>query len=162
MKAQQCNGKRKHGKALIIAGSVLAGIALTAFAVTSCGGHSGYKRDPEKMRKFALWKVDDTLDDLDATESQKKQILAIADRVVRDFQQLHEGKLQDHETVLAELERGRPNPQVFHELLDRRTEQFKELGHATIDRALEAWQILDRSQRAELLAEFRDHIDDHH
>lgn len=162
MEAQKCKRKKKHGKAMIIAGSVLAGIALTAFAVTSCGGHHGFKRDPDKMRKFALWKVDDTLDDIDASESQKKQILAIADRVVRDFQQLHDDKEEDHEAVLAELERGRPNPQVFHDLLDRRTEQFNKLAHETIDRTLRAWQILDRGQQAELLAEIRDHIDDHH
>jgi hypothetical protein len=154
--------KRRGGKLALIAGSVVTGLLATAFLVASCGGHHGFKRDPEKMRKFALWKVGDTLDDVDATESQKKQILAIADQIVRDFQKLHDEKDRDHEKVLVELERSRPNPQVLHELLDRRTEEFNQAGHRTIDRALEAWQVLDRNQRAELLEEMRDHIDEYH
>jgi hypothetical protein len=160
---EKCSRKRRRGgKLALIAGSVVTGLLATAFLVASCGGHHGFKRDPEKMRKFALWKVEDTLDDVDATESQKKQILGIADQIVRDFQKMREDKEQDHETLLTELERSRPNPQVFHELLDRRTEEFNKLGHKTIDRALQAWQVLDRNQRAELLEEIRDHIDDHH
>jgi len=158
---RKCSKKSKHGRAMLIAGSVITGLLATAFVVTSCGGHRDFRHDPEKMRKFAMWKVEDTLDDIDATKSQKQQILAIADKVVRDFQALHDDKEQDHEAVLAELERDRPDPQVFHELLDRRTAEFNKLGHATIDRALQAWKILDGNQRAELLEQIRDHIDDH-
>jgi hypothetical protein len=51
---------------------------------------------------------------------------------------------------------------VFHDKLDQRTEQFRELAHRTIDRGLKAWQILDRNQRAELIEQVRDHIDEHH
>jgi hypothetical protein len=155
--------KRKRGKMALLVGSVVTGVLATVFLVASCGGgHGRFHRDPEKVRKFALWKVDDTLDDLDATESQKKQILAIADRVVRDFQALHDDKDQDHEKILAELERGRPNSQIFHDMLDQRTEQFNQLGHKTIDRFLTAWNVLDRSQQAELIEEIRDHVDDYH
>lgn len=161
-KPERYNRKKKHGRLALIAGSVITGLLATAFVVTSCGGHHGSKRDPDKMRKFAMWKVEDTLDDVDATESQKKQILAIADQIVRDFQRLHDDKEKDHEAILTELERDRPDAQVFHDLLDQRTAEFNKLGHRTIDRALRAWQILDRNQRSELLEEIRDHIDDHH
>jgi len=159
---QKCTRKRRGGKMALIAGTVITGLVATAFLVTSCGGHHGFKRDPEKMRKFVQWKVDDTLDDVDATESQKKQILAISDKIIRDFQQMHDAKDRDHEAILTELERDRPDAQYFHDLLDKRTAELNKLGHTTIDRMLQAWQVLDRSQRAELLEEIRDHIDDHH
>jgi Spy/CpxP family protein refolding chaperone len=162
MNHEKCKGKKRHGRTALIAGSVITALALTAAVVTSCGGHRSFKNDPEKMRKFALWKVDDTLDDLDATESQKKQILGIADSVIRDWQKMKEHKEQDHEVLLAELEQRQPDATVFHDLLDRRSEQFNQLAHRTIDKALKAWQVLDRSQQAELLEEIRDHIDDHH
>jgi hypothetical protein len=159
---QRCEREKKHGRNVIVAAGLIIGLAATAGMVASCGGHGMHHgKDPEKVRKYVLWKVDDHLDDLDATAEQKREILQIAERVLADGVRLHEGKGAHHEALLAELESGGPDSAVLHGMLDEHLEQFRGFGHRTIDALLEAWNLLDENQRGDLIDEFKEHIEDH-
>lgn len=159
---QKCDREKKHGRNLIVAAGLIIGLAATAGVVASCGGHSMHHgKDPEKVRKFVMWKIDDHLDDLDATKQQKKQILQIADRVIQDGMTLRKDKDAHHATILGELESGSPNSTRLHGMLDEHIDQFRGFGHRTLDALLEAWNLLDENQQGELIDEFKDHIEDH-
>ena len=159
---QHSERKTKHGRNLIVAAGLIIGLAATAGVVASCGGHSmHHSKDPEKIRKFVLWKVDDHLDDLDATVQQKKQILKIAGRVLDDGMTLRKDKDAHHATILGELESGSPDAPRLHGMLDDHIEQFRGFGHRTLDALLEAWNLLDENQQGELIEQFKEHIEDH-
>jgi hypothetical protein len=157
-----CKREKKHGRNLIVAAGLIIGLAATAGVVASCGGHSmHHSRDPEKIRKYVLWKVEDHLDDLDTTKQQQQQILQIAERVLADGLKLHQDKDAHHAAILGELESGSPDSARLHGLLDAHVDQFRAFGHRTLDALLEAWDLLDANQQGELIEEFKDHIEDH-
>ena len=57
-------------KIAIAASAVLAVVMLTGFR----GG--GWNRDPERIKQMITWKLNDRLEDLDATEAQKASVNA--------------------------------------------------------------------------------------
>ena len=145
--------------------AAIAGIAavVSTGLVTACGGpHCGHRgADPARMESFALWHVNETLDELDATEAQRRVILDRTRAVVRDAIALHDSHDDGHEVVRAELATGAPEADRLHALLDDRLDEVRAFGHRTIDRALEAYETLDADQRDALLAELEDHFDSH-
>ena len=156
------NRKQRRSRNLIVALGVIIGLATTTGMIASCGGHAMHHgKDPEKVRKYVLWKIDDHLDDLDATKQQKKQILEIANRVIGDGMALRKDKDAHHATILGELESGNPDSAKLHGMLDDHIEQFRGFGHRTLDAMIEAWNLLDENQQGDLIDEFKEHIEDH-
>ena len=87
----------------------MAAVALASAAFLSgCGreGHDG----PERMQKFLSYKVDDILDDIDATPAQRTTANALKDQLFEKGKAFHEGH---DETKAALVEQWKsPNPDV--------------------------------------------------
>ncbi|MFO8070786.1 MAG: hypothetical protein R6V85_02825 [Polyangia bacterium] len=120
------------------------------------------ERDPAKLESFVLWRINESLDDVDATDVQRRAILSRARLVIRDAVALHEEHEADHDEIMAELESGRPDADWLHEMLDRRFEEVRAFAHRSLDRTLEAYGLLDETQRSILLEDFEDHFDRNH
>ena len=124
---------------------VLGVVALTGFG-GGCG-HRGHPRDPAQMAAFVNARVDDTLDDVDATPDQRTKIHAIADRLLADAQAAHAGHDQDHATIVGEWKAEKPDLAKLHALVDARVDALRKLAHEAVDAGAEAHDVLTPAQR---------------
>ncbi|MBJ6759435.1 periplasmic heavy metal sensor [Myxococcaceae bacterium JPH2] len=135
--------------------AVAAFVLLTGFAMR--GGHPGWGRDPERMRQMVTWRLNDKLDDLNATPAQRQSIGAIKDRVFDDGKQLMEDQRAVRDEVVTQLESDAPDAQKLHALVDARIDAMRAFAHRITDAALEVHRTLTPAQRQELASEYREH-----
>jgi Spy/CpxP family protein refolding chaperone len=144
-------------KMLTVGSAILAVVLLSGFAWR--GGHGGWGRDPERVKQFITWRLDDKLEDLDASEAQKKSIHAIKDRLFEDGK----GLMQDQQTARAEaftqLSSDAPDAAKLHALVDARIEAMRAFAHKATDAALEAHKVLTPEQRKALAIEYRERME---
>jgi Spy/CpxP family protein refolding chaperone len=130
---------------------VVAGVVgLTGFA-GGCGGHGGWHgRDPARMAGFVTDRVDDLLDDVDATPEQRTRIQAVKDRLLAAGEQARGGRREAHEAVVAEWKAETPDAARLHALVDARVEEMRALAHQAVDAGVEVHGVLTPEQRERL------------
>lgn len=142
---------------------LVTGLAAVAAVVLFSGfAHGrGWAHNPERIRQMVTWKLDDKLDDLDATDAQRKAIHALKDDLLREGQSAFEGHHAVRQQFLAQLESPNPDAAQVHALVDQRVEAMRALAHKAADAALEAHRVLTPAQREELAKEARKRMDAH-
>ncbi len=134
------------------AGAVLA-LALGFAALTGfrggCGLH-GHPRDPAQVAAFVTDRVDDALDDLDATPEQRTRIHEVKDRLLAAGQKVRAGHDEAHATMLAEWKAEQPDAAKLHALVDARVEELRGLAHQAVDAGIEVHGVLTAEQRAKV------------
>ena len=132
-------------------------------AAVGCGRSFHRHPDPEKVEKYVLWKVNDRLDDLDVNNTQRQVVVAATKSIIGDLRQMKEEHKDDtlKYEILSELERGKPDAEKYHKLLDEKLQLWKDFAHRSMDKALKAFMVLNKEQRKELIEEAREHIEDH-
>ena len=126
--------------------ALVALVTLTGFR--GCGRPD--HRDPAQVAAFVTERLDDALDDVDATPAQRTQLQAIKDRVLASAQTLHGTRQATRETLLAEWKAEKVDRAKVHALIDQRAEEMKALAHEAADAAIEAHDVLTPEQRAKL------------
>ena len=126
--------------------ALVAVVTLTGFR--GCG-HPDH-RDPAQMSAFVTERLNDTLDDLDATPAQRTQLQAIKDRLLPDVQKLHATRQATHQALLAEWSAEKVDRAKVHALIDERADELRALAHEAADAAIEAHDALTPEQRARL------------
>ncbi len=126
----------------------LAGVVVLAGWGGRCGHHRSH--DPAEMAAFVTDRVDDTLDDLDATDAQRQQIHAIKDRLLTKGAALHQGREAFHGEVLTQWQSANPDRARLHALVDERFEAMRALAHEAVDAGVEVHGVLTPEQRAQL------------
>lgn len=129
-----------------------AGIVALAGFRGGCGGHGHGPggHDPEQIAAFVTNRVDDALDDLDATPDQRVRIHAVKDRMLAAAAKAHDGRRADHDVILAEWKADSPDRAKLHALVDERVEAMRALAHEAVDAGVEVHGILTPEQRAKL------------
>lgn len=144
-------------KQLLVAGSaLLAVVMLSGFAWR---GHGGWGRDPERIKQFVTWRLDDKLEDLDATEAQKKSLHALKDRLFEDGKQMMVDQQAARAEAFAQLSSEQPDAAKLHALVDARIEALRAIAHKATDAALEAHKVLTPEQRKALATEYRERME---
>jgi Spy/CpxP family protein refolding chaperone len=134
--------------AVAIAGA--GAVALTGFA-GGCGAHRhGHGRDPAELAAFVTDRVDDALDDVDATPDQRTRIHAVKERLLAAGQKARGGHRDAHEALRAEWTAEQPDGAKLHALVDARAEEMKAFAHQAVDAGIEVHGILTPEQRAKL------------
>lgn len=144
-------------KIAIAASAVLAFVLLSGFR----GGGWGWNRDPERIKQMITWKLDDKLEDIDATASQKQSVQAVKDRLFEDGKRLAEDHQATRQEFLTQLESDAPDAQKLHGLVDARIDAVRAFAHKVLDGALEVHHILSPAQRKQLATEYREKMDIH-
>lgn len=140
-------------KKLLAGGVVALAVVLGAVALTGFAGgcaHRGPPRDPARMAAFVSARVDDLLDDVDATPDQRTKLHAIADRMLAEAKAAHADHDQVHETLLAEWKAEAPDRAKLHALVDARVDAMRKLAHDAVDAGVEAHDVLTPAQREKL------------
>jgi periplasmic protein CpxP/Spy len=128
--------------------------ALTGFA-GGCGGHGGHRghgRDPAAMAAFVTGRVDDALDDVDATPEQRARVHAVKDRLLESVRTAREQRGADHAELLAAWRSPTPDAAALHARVDERLDALRAMAHQAVDGALEVHQTLTPDQRERLAA----------
>ncbi len=120
-------------------------VALAGFG--RCGGH---QRDPAQVAAMVTARVDDLLDDLNATDAQRQQIHAIKDRLLAQAAQLHQQAEPDHAELKAQWESPNPDRARLHAMVDERADAMRAFAHQLVDAGIEVHDILTPEQRAKL------------
>lgn len=129
-------------------------LAVTAFVVLT-GFHGGCGSEtPEgrakMIKRMSSAKLDGFLDDLDATDVQRKRMHEVKDEIVAEVLPL----IEDHQKVKAELRSEwnaeTPDAAKIHATLDGRIDAVRRLLHKVADGAIELHQLLTPAQRAQI------------
>jgi Spy/CpxP family protein refolding chaperone len=102
------------------------------------------------MAAFVSARVDDLLDDVDATPDQRTKIHGIADRMLEAAKQAHAGHDADRAAVLAQWKADQVDRQALHALVDQRVDALRALAHQAVDAGADAHDVLTPAQREKL------------
>ena len=134
--------------------------AIVSIGAVGCRGHHGH-RSPQKMYKFMTWGIEDALDDLDATETQRKAIHAVKDRLFERVQAVHGDRKEIRSTLLAEWNKETPDAEVMHRLVDAKADELRALAHEAVDEMVGVHGVLDAKQRAQIAKRIKEHHGEH-
>ena len=144
-------------------------IGLTAVAVVLAAGMAiaatssrAYERGPERAKQFINWRVDDALDELNATDAQRAKAHALKDRLFDEAMKMRADKEQVRAVLIEQWKSDRPDAAAVHQEVDRIADEFRAFAHQAADAALELHQSLTPEQRAELLQRAEQHQGRHH
>lgn len=140
-------------KIAVASSAILAVVLLSGFAFR--GGH-GWSRDPERMKQMVTWRLNDKLDDLDATDAQRQSIHGVKDRVFTEGLTVMEDNRAARAEALTQLESDNPDAQKLHALVDERVDAMRAFAHKVTDAVLEVHRTLTPQQRKELATEIRE------
>jgi periplasmic protein CpxP/Spy len=144
----------KRTKSLLAVGALgmTSVVLLTGFA-----GHRFGRRDPQQLGRLATARVDNWLDDLDATDAQRTKIQALKDSVLSQaFRELPANDAA-REELLAQWRSSAPDRAKLHALVDQRAEAFRALAHQAADALLDTHATLTPQQRAEVAQQLQAH-----
>lgn len=133
---------------LIIPAVLFLGAGLAGFGFGPHGRCGG--RDPERMQRHMKSFVEARLDDLDATETQRKQVASIAEGLFQDFKSLPSEREDMREQFLSFWDAKSPDPKAVHAAVDARIEKLRALAHKAADAGLQVHGVLNETQRAEV------------
>lgn len=130
---------------LLLAAGCLAGLAVLGGFAGGCGHRP---RDPAEMAAFVKDRVDDALDDLSATDAQRQQVQAVADRLLASGRALHQDGEPLHAEIKAQWESPNPDRARLHALVDQRIDALRAFAHQAVDAGIEVHDVLTPEQRA--------------
>lgn len=137
----------KRNKKWLIVSLLVAGTLVVA-----CGArrarHSA--RSPEQIEKHVSSRVEDVLDDIDATDRQREKVNQVEERLFVQFRLLHQGSKKTRSLALREWRSDQPNARRLHDLVDQRSEEYKKAMHAVVDGMVEVHGALTGEQRDEI------------
>lgn len=134
-------------------------VVLTTLALgaSACGGGHHREMTPERAKKMVSWKLDDGLDDIDATDSQRKAVEAAKDRLIdRTFEVRADGEA-DKEALRAELLKAQPDAEKVHALVDAQVDRWRAVAHEAADEAIALAPSFDAVQRKAIADMWEEH-----
>lgn len=141
---------RKHRKPILFA-AVIALVALGTTAVYAGPWFGGKKA--ERIKTFAQWKVDDALDQLDATKAQRAPIKGIVDGLIDSAMNKFADKDGFREELLTLWQAPTADADAAKAVVFARIELMRAMAHEAIESAGSVHGILDAKQRNQV-AEF--------
>jgi periplasmic protein CpxP/Spy len=132
--------------ALVTFAAVLGLGALSACAARTDPG----SERADKAYGFLTNRVDDALDDLEATDDQRVKVNAVKDRLFDEAMSFRDDNKDARKAAIAEFMRDEPDAKKLHALVDARIDEARKMMHDTVDGMVEVHAVLTPEQRAEL------------
>ena len=134
---------------------VLSAASAVGFAATRSG------HGPERAERFINYRVDSALDDLGATDDQRRKILAIKDSALADGRETFKDHREVRDQLQAEWNKEKPDAARVHALIDARADAMRAMAHKMADNALAVHDVLTPDQRAQVSQEIAEHSHHH-
>lgn len=127
---------------------MLLGVSLAVMGAIGCGGGAR----AERMEKVVQWKVDDALDELDATQAQRERVQAITKDALAKAKPIAEQGQAASAALVTQWRSPAPDASAVHQLVDTQLETVRAFAHVLVDRGLEVHQLLTPKQRDQVSA----------
>jgi protein CpxP len=147
--------KNRLMKLLSITAVVVAGVT-----ILSTTGYGHHRPDPARMEKMVTHRVDDALDDLQATPEQRQKITAVKDRLLLGARTLRADHRATVKEALGLWEASSFDRARALALVDARIDAMRTLAHEAVDAAAEVHATLTPEQRAQVSKRLRRHLDE--
>lgn len=150
--ASQTTGRRRRPRWILmtIAGAlvlVMGGMTWSAVA------YSGKSWHGDKFERFVEWKIDDMLDEVDATDDQRTQVRAIATAALADMGEFREFKREGREALVDALTQETVDREALEALRQSKLETADRASQRLLAALADAAEVLTPAQRAELAEE---------
>ena len=152
------NGRKSPGRKrrprwilMTIAGAlvlVVGGMTWSAVA------HSGKSWDGDRFERFVEWKIDDMLDEVDATDDQRTQVRAIATAAIADMGDFREFKREGRQALVEALTQETVDREALETLRQNKLETADRASQRLLTALADAAEVLTPAQRAELVEEW--------
>ncbi len=158
--ASQTTGRRRRPRWILmtIAGAlvlVMGGMTWSAVA------YSKRSWDGERFERFVEWKVEDMLDEVDASDDQRERVRAIATAAIADMGEFRDFKRAGREALVDALTQETVDRAALEALRQSKLEAADRASGRLLTALADAAEVLTPAQRAEL-AEELDSRDWHH
>lgn len=125
---------------------MLMALSVVTLGATACGG--GAKA--ERMEQMVALRVEDALDELDATPAQRERVQAITKESLANAKPVVEQAQAGRAALVTEWKSERPDANRVHQFVDAQLDVVRAFAHGMVDKAIEVHQLLTPDQRAEI------------
>jgi protein CpxP len=151
-------------KKIAIALVALTGLGLTV-GIAGCN-----EQDPEEQRververahSFVTERVDDVLDDVEATSEQRTEVHVIKERLFDQMVEMRSSGGDVRAEAMEELAKDTPDKEQLHALVDERMDLWRGAMHNMVDEMVELHGVLTPQQREQIIAIIQEKMDKHH
>jgi Spy/CpxP family protein refolding chaperone len=139
-------------------------LGLGAWTVHERGGFHGHGGGAHAamVHKFIDFAVSEKLDEIGANAEQRQKVQEVKDRLLKQGHALREGKHALREELMTLLAEDNPDPARVKALVRQRTDAFARFADEATDALLELHGTFTPAQRAQLLADAREHMEARH
>lgn len=120
---------------------MLLALSVSAMGATGCGNR------PERFEKMVQWRIDDALDELDATQAQRERVQVLTKEAIANGKPLAEQAQATRAALMSEWKSTTPDSNKVHGLVDAQLDAVRAFAHSLTDKALEVHQLLTPKQR---------------
>jgi Spy/CpxP family protein refolding chaperone len=114
------------------------------------------------IHKFIDFAVSEKLDEIDATAEQRQKVTEIKERLLKEGHELRQGRDELRDEMLTLLAQDNPDAARVKALVRERTSAFAAFADDATDAMLELHSVFTPAQRAQLLADAREHMASRH
>ena len=142
----------------------IAGALVLVIGGVTWGAVADAKRswDGDRFERFVEWKVDDMLDEVDATDDQREQVRAIATAALADMGEFRDFKREGREALIEALTQETVDREALEALRQNKLATADRASQRLLTALADAADVLTPAQRQELAAELESHWRHHH
>ena len=146
-------GRRRRPRWILM--TIAGALVLVVGGMTwSAVAYSGKSWDGERFERFVEWKVEDMLDEVDATDDQRTQVRAIATAAIADMGEFREFKREGREALVEALTQETVDREALETLRQSKLETADRASQRLLTALADAADVLTPAQRAELAEEW--------
>ncbi len=119
----------------------------------SAVAHSGKSWDGERFERFVEWKIDDMLDEVDASDDQRTQVRAIASAALADMGEFRDFRRAGREALVDALTQETVDREALEALRQSKLETADRASQRLLTALADAAEVLTPAQRTALAAE---------
>ena len=143
--------------------SIAGALVLVVGGMTwSAVAYSGKSWDGDKLERFVEWKIDDMLDEVDATDEQRGQVRAITTAALADMEEFRDFKREIRQDLIAAFSKETVDRTELELLRQRKMETADRASQRLLTALADAAEVLTPAQRTELAEEWKSHMRHHH
>ena len=120
----------------------------------SAVAHSGKSWDGERFERFVEWKIDDMLDEVDASDDQRERVRAIATAAIADMGEFRDFKREGRQALVEALTQETVDREALETLRQNKLETADRASQRLLTALADAADVLTPTQRAELVEEW--------
>lgn len=150
--AAKTTGRRRRPRWILM--TIAGALVLVVGGMTwSAVAYSGKSWHGERFERFVEWKIDDMLDEVDATDDQRTQVRAIATAAIADMGEFRDFRRAGRQALVEALTQETVDREALEALRQSKLETADRASQRLLTALADAAEVLTPAQRAALAAE---------